>query len=353
MLNSVIDRYRQMRNLRWLRDTYTGKYAFVGIGSHSVMNLYPVLQYLQVPVKYICCKSAGKLPLIGRKFPGVTATTSLESILGDDEVQGIFVSASPSSHFHISSRVIESGKPLFVEKPVCHTLEQLHSLLGLATGQRPRIVTVGMQRRYAPITRILKKRLEGSGTVSYNYRYVTGPYPEGDALSELFIHPLDYVCCLFGPARIINHTCIRHRNGGMTLFITIEHTGISEKHAWATGIIELSSAYTWQNAWETLTVNSPQGIYTMQQMEELTILPHAMTICHLPVEKLFPLSPSFRQLYGRNNFVPSIPNNQLYTQGYFNEIKSFLDAVERGGHSSSSLETMLPTYQLMESLRKG
>lgn len=94
MLNSVIDRYRQMRNLRWLRDTYTGKYAFVGIGSHSVMNLYPVLQYLQVPVKYICCRSAGKLPLIGRKYPGVTATTSLESILCDDEVQGIFVSAS-------------------------------------------------------------------------------------------------------------------------------------------------------------------------------------------------------------------------------------------------------------------
>lgn len=174
-----------------------------------------------------------------------------------------------------------------------------------------------MQRRYAPITRILKKRFEGSGTVSYNYRYVTGPYPEGDALSELFIHPLDYVCCLFGPARIISHTRIKHRNGGMTLFITIEHADISGKHARATGIIELSTAYTWQNAGETLTVNSPQGIYTMRQMEELTFLPHGMTICHASRRKAVPAAPIRQATIRAQQLRPIHPQQPTVHSGLF------------------------------------
>ena len=83
----LIDRYKRFRNTNLLRHDYHAKYAFVGIGNHSMNNLYPVLAFLHVPLKYVCCKSADKLPLIERAYAGVHATTSLQEILADEEAQ--------------------------------------------------------------------------------------------------------------------------------------------------------------------------------------------------------------------------------------------------------------------------
>ena len=86
MIQQLIDRYKRIRTERFLTQTYQYSYAFVGMGQHSLTNLYPVLHYLGVPLKYICVTSERKARLIERKFPYMKATTSLDTILNDDEV---------------------------------------------------------------------------------------------------------------------------------------------------------------------------------------------------------------------------------------------------------------------------
>ena len=54
MIQALINRYKRMRTEHYLRQTYQYSYAFVGMGQHSLTNLYPVLHYLGVPLKYIC-----------------------------------------------------------------------------------------------------------------------------------------------------------------------------------------------------------------------------------------------------------------------------------------------------------
>ena len=93
-IKNVIERYKHVRNMKMLQQAYQGKYAFVGIGNHSTNNLYPVLNYLHVPLKYICCKTPGKLHLIEGVFPHVRATTSLDEVLTDEDIKGVFVSVS-------------------------------------------------------------------------------------------------------------------------------------------------------------------------------------------------------------------------------------------------------------------
>ena len=60
MIQQLINRYKRMRTQRYLNETYRCQYAFVGMGQHSLTNLYPVLHYLQVPLKYICVTSERK-----------------------------------------------------------------------------------------------------------------------------------------------------------------------------------------------------------------------------------------------------------------------------------------------------
>ena len=114
---SLIRRYKRLRDLRRMNDIYTAGYAMVGFGNHAVHQLLPAIQYLGLPLRYVCCTSTSKAEAVARKYPGLHGTTSLREVLDDKEIRGVFVAATPSAHFTISRAVLESGKALFVEKP--------------------------------------------------------------------------------------------------------------------------------------------------------------------------------------------------------------------------------------------
>ena len=68
----------------------------------------------------------------------------------------------------------------------------------------------------------------------------------------------------------------------------------------------------------------------------------------IPLEKVRPSNKTFEYLYAQNNFTPTLPNNQIYSQGFFNEIQAFVSSVERGRPCVlSDISTVKPTYETM------
>ena len=335
MIQAFINRYKRMRTERFLRQTYQYQYAFVGMGQHSLTNLYPVLHYLGVPLKYICVTTERKAKLIERKYPNMKATTSLDEILKDESVKGVFVSASPSAHFSIASQVLQSGKSLFIEKPPCQTLEELDTLIALQQQYGSPVAMVGLQKRYAPAVQLLKQRLRKKRLISYDLHYLTGTYPEGNALIDLYIHPLDLVCFLFGQPVIL--ACRRVAKDSYVLML---------QHPHIVGILELSTAYSWTTAEESLRVFTRSGAYSLSQMESLAFTPNPATILGIPTEKLRPLHETKELLIDRNHFSPILANNQVYTQGYYHEIAEFVEAIEdRRSEILTPLSSLKPTYE--------
>lgn len=334
-----IERWQSQRNKKMLQSSYSAKYAFVGVGSHAMQNLYPILQYLGLQLKYICCKSQDKLPLIERRF-GVIATTSLDIILNDSEVKGVFVCTSPHHHYAICSRVISSGKYLFVEKPPCRSFQQLENLIDTDVKQK---CMVGMQKRYSPLIETLKERLSKAEVLSYTMSYRTGAYPEGDLFSELFIHPVDLALYLFGKAEIKATQLIDYK-GTITAQALFSHNNIK-------GVFNISTAYSWSNSKELLSVNTSFGEYRLEQMERLLYYPHPKKIVGIPIEKLGLFTSSEQILVERNNFNPLINNNQLYAQGFLSEIKAFAEMVEHSGKNMSTLSSLRDVYVILDSLK--
>ena len=343
MIQELINRYKRMRTERFLRQTYQYQYAFVGMGQHSLTNLYPVLHYLGVPLKYICVTSGRKAKLIEQKYPSVKATTSLDEILKDEAIKGVFVSASPSAHFSIASRVLQSGKSLFIEKPPCQTLEELDQLVDLQQQHGSLVAMVGLQKRYAPAVQLLKQRLRKERLISYDLHYLTGAYPEGYALLDLYIHPLDLVCHLFGKPEILAYRQVTNDS----YILMLQHPHI-------VGTLELSTAYTWTTAEESMKVCTKSGIYSLLQMEELTFTPTSSTVFGIPMEKLRPRHETKEVLYQRNNFTPILANNQVYTQGYYSEIEAFISLAESGkSEVTTSIMSVRGTYELLQALQSG
>ena len=319
----------------------------MGFGNHCASTLLPVIQYLQLPLKYICCTSEKKAELISQKYKGVKGTTSLQDILLDDTISGVFVVANPHSHFLIAAEIIKAGKSLFIEKPPCEDKRELKALTDTIKLYGSQHIVVGLQRRFAPATQILKKRLKGDSKRHYHYRYLTGLYPEGDSLLNLFIHPLDYATFLFGEAKIKSLDVIRSRDGGQTLFLILEHQDI-------VGMLELSTDYSWQEAQEQLNISTDKGLYVLNKMEQLDFTPRRSTVLGIPLEKVFPNNITTICLYGRNNFVPTIGNNQIVSQGFFSEIKTFADMIENNYEANYALglESVNHVYSLMTEIHK-
>jgi len=340
MIQDLIRRYKAIQSERFLSHTHPCQYAFVGLGQHSLTNLYPVLHYLGVPLKYICVTSERKARMIEQKYPSVKATASLDDILNDESIKGVFVSATPSAHFSIASRILESGKSLFIEKPPCMSLTELDTLIRLRQSHGSPVAMAGLQKRHAPAVQILKKRLRKDKVISYDLHYLTGAYPEGNAVFDLFIHPVDLAINLFGKAEILS--CQKVAADSYILML---------RHQGAVGTLELSTAYTWTAAEESLKVSTSSGIYRLSQMDTLTFQPGSATILGIPSEKVRPADATVEYLFNRNNFNPTLVNNQVYSQGYFNEISAFVDAVEgRKCEEDTDLVSVRDTYVLLDAI---
>ena len=329
-----------MRTERYLNETYRCQYAFVGMGQHSLTNLYPVLHYLQVPLKYICVTSDRKAQLIERKFKGIKATTRLDDVLDDENVKGVLVAASPNAHFSIASHVLQSGKSLFIEKPSCQSLEQLQELIELQRDFGSRVAMAGLQQRYAPTVQILKHRLKGERLLNYDLHYLTGAYPEGNALLDLYIHPIDLATWLFGKAEIVSYLEIDEHSYILML-----------RHQHIIGTIELSTCHSWQDARQSLTVRTRSGSYHLAQCEELSFTPKQAVIAGVPIEKLLPRRQSVEYLYRHDSFSPTIANNSIYTQGYYQEVSTFVNAVEgMKANVLTDLQSIEPTLKLIDGI---
>ncbi|MBQ9821975.1 MAG: Gfo/Idh/MocA family oxidoreductase [Muribaculaceae bacterium] len=340
MIQQLINRYKRMRTERYLNETYQCQYAFVGVGQHSLTNLYPVLHYQQVPLKYICVTSERKARLIERKFKGIKATTRLDDVLNDEDVKGVLVAASPSAHFTIASRVLQSGKSLFIEKPPCQSVAQLKALIAMQQASGSRIAIVGLQQRYAPAVQILKHRLKGERLLNYDLHYLTGAYPEGDALLDLYIHPLDLATWLFGKAEIVSYLEIDEHSYILML-----------RHQHIVGTIELSTCHCWQDARQSLAVHTRSCSYHLNQCEELSFAPKQAVIAGVPIEKLLPRRQSVEYLYSHDGFSPTIANNSIYTQGFFQEVSTFINAVEgKKANVLTDLQSVKPTLKLIDDI---
>lgn len=343
MKDRLISKFKHLRTDTFLSRQYAHKYAFVGIGQHSLNNLYPVLHYLQVPLKWIVVTSTERAEAIEAKFQGVKATINLDDVLSDPEVAAVFVAATPKVHFSIATKVLNAGKSLFVEKPPCSSLDELKELEMICGKRSPKpVFCAGLQKRYAPATKILKKRLANDAPISYTMHYRTGAYPEGDALLDLFIHPLDLAASLFGEATFV--AC--DRTGG-TLRLLMKHkVGVG-------GMLELSTDYAWTSAEERLTVVTEKGVYDLRQMETLTFTAKQKCFMGVPLEKVVPSHPAVQVLYARNNFVPTMANNQVVTQGFFDEINSFVEAVEaRKNRALTTPDQLSVTYGWLAELSR-
>lgn len=339
MLKKVIEKFKSIRKQEFLnlKGSYKHNYAFVGVGNHSISNLYPCIDHLAIPLTKICTRTKSNAEKMAARYEGCTGTDSLQDLINDKSIKGVFVSSSPSSHFAIVTQLLNGGLDVFVEKPPCASLNELQELSKLASGKN---LVVGLQKRYSQVNQILKGKVKDA--ISYNYKYVTGPYPEGDEVLDLYIHALDNIVYLFGNVKDLEVS----KKEGTTLLLTKHQNGVS-------GVVELSTDYSWNTAQDYLTVNTKSAIFEADYPNKLKTYKKSAKLLGVPLEKVMGEATQYKVLINNTGFVPVKENNNLFVQGYIGEVLTFAHLVEgKSANNLTSANDLKETYRLLGEVKK-
>ncbi len=347
MLSVLANTYNRIRREKYLKNELfhtKKKYAVVGIGMHSLNNIYPILSHFRINLKYICTKQSKPNPVLLRLFPECSFTNDLSDICNDAEVAGVIVCTAPSSHFSILADLLRSQKHVWVEKPPCQNLAELKQLISVSNAL---ICKIGFQRRYWPANWLLMRRKQFFK--NYHYTFQFGPYAQGDIYTELFIHAIDYCRFLFGDITLQSFH-VSEYNNSVTVHLHVMHHNIS-------GLIELSGHGTWNTCIDRLFINNKQESLDIQYPFSITSLKHPKRILGVPSERILAQHPSRKMLFSANNLLlPVAESNTLVLQGFYHELKKFFDLVEKQQNAieeANDLAGLLSVYELLDSIREN
>jgi predicted dehydrogenase/threonine dehydrogenase-like Zn-dependent dehydrogenase len=153
----------------------------LGAGNFARLVLIPKIVQSKWFRPIVLC-SAGGLHAThsGSKHGFERASSDDSEVFNATDVDAIFSITQHDLHARHVVQAIQSGKHIFVEKPLCHTLAGLRDIeeaLTERTGPLP-IIMVGFNRRFAPLAQTLKQVFAPrSVPLTITYRFNAGAIP--------------------------------------------------------------------------------------------------------------------------------------------------------------------------------
>jgi predicted dehydrogenase/threonine dehydrogenase-like Zn-dependent dehydrogenase len=133
--------------------------GFIGAGSYATSMLLPHLTgNPAVRLAHVATNRSLTAVNAQQKFGFSTASTSADAVLADTSLDVIFVVTRHHTHADLVCRALETGKAVFVEKPLALTRDETERILDVVEKTGNDRLMVGFNRRFAPLLTGLRTR---------------------------------------------------------------------------------------------------------------------------------------------------------------------------------------------------
>lgn len=182
----------------------------LGAGLFANATLLPALKKVK-DVELVGIASAGGMHAqhSGQKFGFQYACSDDEQILSNPNINTVAILTRHDTHADLVVRALQAGKHVFVEKPLAVNSEQLAVISNQLLESREQLLTIGFNRRFAPLARTLSSFLLPRNEPLYaHYRINAGyiplnhwthdPAQGGGRIIGEGCHFIDFICFLVG-----------------------------------------------------------------------------------------------------------------------------------------------------------
>ena len=151
--------------------------GFIGAGNYASSMLLPNLARLdKAHLAHVATTRSLSAVNAQRRFEFTTASTNADAVFEDATLDAIFIVTRHHSHADMVCRALETGKAVFVEKPLALTRDQMDRIVEVIANTGNDRLMVGFNRRFAPLLTQMKSQfgLAGSSSVA---RYLVNAGP--------------------------------------------------------------------------------------------------------------------------------------------------------------------------------
>ena len=135
------------------------KVGVIGLGVGE-QHIEAYLAHPSCEVVSACDLSADKLEALGARHPELRLTRSDDDILRNPDIDLVSIASYDDHHFTQVVKALDSGKHVFVEKPLCRTLEELTGIKQALSRNQGRVKLVSnLILRAAPVYVWLKEQI--------------------------------------------------------------------------------------------------------------------------------------------------------------------------------------------------
>ena len=196
------------------------KIGVVGLGFRIETLLRTLLQELEGQGKLVAVVDkldkttlCERRPLVADAIAGATFYETVEEMLDKEDLDGVMIGTRCSTHTKLACPVLEKGIPLFLEKPVCTTMEDWERLQAYEATRNHQVMVSFPLRNTRIVRRVREivqsgavgeiQHVQAVNNVPYGRVYYHGWYRNEKETGGLFLqkatHDFDYI------NSVINH----------------------------------------------------------------------------------------------------------------------------------------------------
>jgi predicted dehydrogenase/threonine dehydrogenase-like Zn-dependent dehydrogenase len=313
-----------------------GTVGIIGAGNFTSAMILPCLKKTPAKLKFISSSAGLSGTTLAKKFGIAQSTTDNILILKDSEVDLIMVTTRHNAHARMVIDALKAGKHVFVEKPLALNQEELDAVVE-AYVESGKTVSVGFNRRFAPLAIQMKKAL-GSGNTPMN---ITATMNAGFIPANVWVHDMEV-----GGGRIIGEAChfidlITYLAGSKVKAVCMNAMGTSPEENTDNATILLK----YENGTNAVINYFSNGSKAYSK-ERVEVFHQDRTL----------IMDNWRKLkgYGFKNFNSASSSQD---KGHQNQFNLLIDAIQKGGEQIITMDELVNTtkasFAAIESLKKG
>ena len=329
----------QKTTIRLVEKSFEGKSGVVGIigaGNFTSSTILPNLWKINANLKYIASSGGLSSTVMAKKYRITNSTSDYFQILNDEDVDLVLITTQHNLHAKMAIEAINAGKSVFVEKPLAINQKELDQIIQAYNINNVNI-TVGFNRRFAPLTKKMKKAL-GNSTIPIN---IIATMNAGFIPKDVWVHDME-----IGGGRIIGEAChyidlCSHLSGSKVVSVCMNALGKSPDENTDNASIFLKYE-NGSNAVINYFANGSKS-YSKERVE---VYSQERTL----------VMDNWRTLKGFG-FKGFCDSKSVQNKGHFNQFQELLSQQKNGGDPIIPFDEIINTTQAsfaaIESLKEG
>ena len=147
--------------------------GLIGVGAYAKnVHIPNLLKISNTEIRAVASKTGSSAAVSAKKVKAAYATSDINKVMEDNNIDAVVISTRHSTHSELVIKALESGKHIFVEKPMATTTWDCLRIIE-EQKKSQRLVRVGFNRRFAPML-ISMKNAVGNGRKVFNVRINVG-----------------------------------------------------------------------------------------------------------------------------------------------------------------------------------